>query len=158
MGMTSPFKIPEPFLSKIFAQAEREYPEECCGMILGPREKPKELSTLRPCKNVQSQMHASFPEVFPREARTAYFISPAELLKIQKETRLKNEEIRVLYHSHIDAAAYFSEEDERIALPEGEPAYPGVLYLVVSVIKGRAKEASTFRWDPLQKRFVSPSA
>ena len=149
----NPFPIPKNILENIFLQSEREYPGECCGMILGPANRPGVLSRLRPCRNVQDEYHDKDPQNFPRTSRTAYFIDPKELLAIQKEARHLNEEIRVIYHSHTDAGAYFSDEDARIALVEGEPAYPGVVYLVVSVQQGRKKEANLFSWNPKERRF-----
>lgn len=150
-----PILIPPRFLKTIFEQAEHDYPHECCGMILGPRGKKEELSRLRPCVNVQDDYHKRDPKNFPRTAEMAYFIEPRELLAIQKETRAAEEEIRVIYHSHVDASAYFSEEDTHIACPDGEPAYPGVDYLVVSVYKRKAQESNLFTWDPSQKKYVT---
>ena len=146
--------IPKKFLMDVFDQAAREYPHECCGMIIGPKAKPEELSRVRPCRNVQDEYHARDPENFPRASKTAYFIDPKELLVVQKECRENEEDVRVIYHSHIDAGAYFSEEDKRIAASDGEPAYPGVSYLVVSVIQEKACDAHLFRWDPKEKDFV----
>lgn len=150
----NPKTIPPQFLQQIFKQAEREYPNESCGMILGPRKIKDGLSTLRPCRNVQDTYHVQDPKNFPRPARIAYFIDPKELLAVQKEARAKDEEIRVIYHSHVDAGAYFSEEDLRVAISEGEPAYPGVGYLVVSVMKGKAADCNLFRWDGVKGEFV----
>jgi len=147
--------IPETFLKAIFEQAEREYPHECCGMILGDEGKPDTLKRVRPCRNVQDEYHAKDPDNFPRTAKAAYFMEPKELLAIQKEVRQSKEAIRVIYHSHIDAGAYFSEEDTLIALSEGEPAYPGVDYLVVSVIKGKVKDSNLFHWDESSKKFTA---
>ena len=93
--------------------------------------------------------------MFSRDARTAYFISPDELLQIQKEAREKAEELRIIYHSHIDTGAYFSDEDARVAAPDGEPAYPGVRYLVVSIMKGKFHEARLFSWDPAKGKYIS---
>ncbi len=146
--------IPQKFLTPIFQQAEREYPNECCGLILTAAGNPEKFSRLRPCRNVQNEYHQKDPVNFPRTAASAYFMEPKELLAIQKEMRGKKERIRVIYHSHIDAGAYFSEEDRRIALCEGEPAYPGVDYLVVSVIQGKAHGSNLFYWEPGKKDFV----
>lgn len=147
-------KIPPPLLQQILRQAEQEYPNESCGLILGPRGKEGQLSRVRPCRNAQDEYHARDPHNFPRSAQTAYFIEPKELLAIQKEARVKDEEIRVIYHSHVDTNAYFSEEDKQIALPEGEPAYPGVDYLVVSVMKGKTADCNLFRWDGVKGAFA----
>jgi len=147
-------RIPVEILKQIFDQARREYPRECCGMILGARKKKGELSRIRPCHNIQDEYHERDPENFPRTAKTAYFIAPQELLKIQKEMREADEEIRIIYHSHINAGAHFSEEDLKIACPEGEPAYPGVDYLVVSVVEREVKESNLFGWDSSKKHFM----
>ncbi len=147
-------EIPSGFLKMIFEQAEKEYPHECCGMILGSRQKKEDFSRVRPCANVYDRYHELDPANFPRTSRTAYFMDPRELLAIQKEIREKDEAIRVIYHSHIDAGAYFSEEDQRVAASEGEPAYPGVEYLVLSVKEGKVWNTSLYHWDNQRKEFV----
>jgi len=145
--------IPAEFLETIKRQAEMDYPNETCGILTGPSARPEVISGIFPCRNKQDEYHAHDPENFPRPARTAYFIDPQDLLRLQRESRGKGEEMRVIYHSHTDAGAYFSEEDTRIALAEGEPAWPGVSYVVVSVIQGKAGEALLFQWDTGQKAF-----
>ena len=144
--------IPKPMLDEIFDQAKREYPNECCGMIM----EKSESGALRlyPCENVQNEHHKMDPENFPRTAATAYFIDPSQLLKIQKENREKNEKVKIIYHSHINAGAYFSEEDARVAACEGEPAYPGVDYLVVSVRNREVDDHKYFKWEPKTKKFI----
>ena len=146
--------MPREMLDLIFEQAQREYPHECCGMILGPSDRPGLFSRVRPCRNVQNEYHKLDPENFPRTAETAYFIAPEELLKIQKEIRKSGESIRLIYHSHINAGAYFSEEDKRVATSEGEPAYPGVDYLVVSLKEGKVRDCNIFRWDEKRREFI----
>lgn len=141
-------------LKKIREQAETNYPRETCGILLGPKGEPGKVTALYPCRNLQDEFHAADPVNFPRTAGTAYFMDPSDLLRIQKEAREKQCEMRVIYHSHVNAGAYFSEEDQCIALSEGEPVYPGVAYLVVSVMKGRAGEAALFQWDPQTKTFL----
>lgn len=149
------FSVPKQMLEKIFEQAKQEYPHECCGMIFGPKDGDPELTTVRPCVNVQNEYHEKDSVNFPRTAATAYFIAPLELLKIQKELRETNQEIRIIYHSHINVGAYFSEEDVRMAAPEGEVAYPGVQYLVVSVKDGKIDDHNMFYWDEKKKEFLS---
>ena len=53
----------------------------------------------------------------------------------------------VIYHSHIDAGAYFSATDRRNALIDGEPTYPDAVYVVLSVVSGRVVDAQAFVWD-----------
>jgi proteasome lid subunit RPN8/RPN11 len=64
--------------------------------------------------------------------------------------------LSVLYHSHVEVGAYFSETDRKSALLNGEPSYPGTIYLVLSVRKRdriEIDEASAFRWDPALRDF-----
>jgi proteasome lid subunit RPN8/RPN11 len=136
-------------LETIQRQAMEEYPEESCGVILA-REAERRL--LR-CRNVQNELHARDPERNPRTARTAYHLDPQDLLRIG---RLESEGfgVAVIYHSHVDAGAYFSETDRRQALIGDDPAYPGTTYLVTAVIAGRVEATSAFRWDPARRDFL----
>lgn len=147
------FGIPQEFLKQISTQAEQEYPGECCGLIFGPVQHQAHYSRFWPCRNVQDEYHARDPQSFPRTSRTAYFINPTELLTLQKDARSRQEEIRIIYHSHIDAPAHFSEEDARVAVLESEPAYPGVDYLILSVWAGKTAEMRLYRWDGEQHRY-----
>jgi [CysO sulfur-carrier protein]-S-L-cysteine hydrolase len=140
-------------LAEMRRHAEAEYPRECCGVLL-VRE-PAERRLIR-CTNVQDALHAQDPVRHPRGARTAYHIDDAELVRI---LRLEREGFRmtVVYHSHVDTGAYFSETDRRNALMGDEAAYPDTTYVVVSVVGGRAAEAAAVRWDPIARAF-SPVA
>ena len=136
-------------LQTLRAQALEEYPEESCGVILA---RGDERQLLR-CRNVQNELHARDPERNPRTARTAYHIDPQDLLRIG---RLEGQgfEVAVIYHSHVDAGAYFSETDRRQALMDGEPAYPGTTYLVTSVMKGQLEATTAFQWNAARRDFL----
>lgn len=152
--MSVSVSIPARFLQQILLQSEKDYPKETCGILTGPKDQKEEITNIYPCRNVQDKYHTEDPVSFPRTARTAYFIEPGQLLLIQREGREKGQEMRIIYHSHVDAGAYFSEEDQRIALSEGRPAYPNVSYLVVSVRQGKAVEAAFFEWNERSKSFI----
>ena len=139
-------------LAAIHDQAVREYPHESCGIILTRGMERR----LVPCRNIQEELHAQDPARHPRGARTAYYIDPQDLLRIG---RLEGEgfAVAVIYHSHIDAGAYFSETDRRQALFGDEPMYPGATYIVSSV-RGEVgepavDETAAFRWDPERRDF-----
>ena len=142
--------ISEVFMKTILDQAEKEYPKECCGVIL--RATPNG-DRLRPCRNAQDDYHAKDPENFLRTAKTAFWIDPKELLILHKEMRERRESIAVIYHSHPDAGAYFSGEDKKMALFEGKPVYPGVKHLVISVKSGKADDFSLYYWDEKRGEF-----
>jgi proteasome lid subunit RPN8/RPN11 len=136
-------------LDAIRRQAIDEYPAESCGVIMM---RGQERLLLR-CRNVQDELHAREPQRYPRTARTAYHIDPQDLLRIG---RLEAEgfSVALIYHSHVDAGAYFSETDRRQALLGGEPTYPGTTYLVTSVVQGRAEATRAFRWHEAQRDFL----
>ncbi len=145
--------IPENMMHEIREHAEVVYPEECCGLVLGKTGSPGELTRVRRCKNAQDQFHKLDPHTFPRTNRNAYFIAPKDLLAVERECREQKERVRVIYHSHPDVGAYFSDEDQRCAVVDGEPLHPEVDYLVVSVKDGKAGESVWFEWDSASKSF-----
>jgi proteasome lid subunit RPN8/RPN11 len=139
-------------LATIRQQAEAQYPAECCGLLLvRPGSSPDRK--LLPCRNIQDELHARDAERFPRTSRTAYYIAPEDLLAISRE-QSAGWEVAVIYHSHVDAGAYFSETDRRNALVDGQPAYPGTTYVVIEVREGRAGEVRAFRWDEPRRDFA----
>jgi proteasome lid subunit RPN8/RPN11 len=137
-------------LETIRAQAVQEYPFESCGVVL---RRGDERRLLR-CRNAQNELHARDATRHPRDARTAYYIDPKDLLRIG-DLEHQGFGVAVIYHSHIDAGAYFSETDRRQALVGGEPAYPGAVYVVTSVVGGAVDAVAAFRWDATRRDFVA---
>jgi proteasome lid subunit RPN8/RPN11 len=140
-------------LAAIHAQAIREYPHESCGIILARGAERR----LMPCRNIQQELHARDPAQHPRDARTAYYIDPQDLLRVG-QLEGQGFAVAVIYHSHIDAGAYFSETDRRQALFGEEPMYPGTTYVVTSV-RGAPSGAAVddtgaFSWDASQRDFA----
>ena len=140
-------------LTAIHAQALREYPHESCGVVVTRGAERR----LVPCRNIQEELHIKDPAQHPRDARTAYYIDPQDLLRLG---RLEAEgfAVALIYHSHIDAGAYFSETDRRQALFGDEPMYPQAAYIVSSV-RGetgppRIDATAAFGWDPARRDFL----
>jgi proteasome lid subunit RPN8/RPN11 len=139
-------------LGRVRAQAEAEYPSECCGVVLARSAAASDRLLMR-CRNIQDELHVKDPARHPRDSRTAYFIDPQDLLAIG---RLEAQGYRVatIYHSHVDTGAYFSATDRQNALINGEPSYPDAVYVVVSVVEGRAADAAAFVWEASERDFV----
>jgi proteasome lid subunit RPN8/RPN11 len=137
-------------LDIVRAQAVEEYPFESCGVVLT---RGDERRLLR-CRNAQNELHARDPARYPRDARTAYYIDPKDLLRIGDLER-QGFGVAVIYHSHVDAGAYFSDTDRRQAVVGSEPAYPGAVYVVTSVLQGTVDAVAAFRWDAGARDFVS---
>jgi proteasome lid subunit RPN8/RPN11 len=143
-------EIPRALLDEIYAHAREGYPEEVCGFILGPGAADAGPVEVRRCENRQNALHAEDPAHFPRDARTAYNLGAKDLFFLDRSLRSERP-VRVIYHSHVDVGAYFSDEDARAAAPDGELVYP-VDYLVVDAAPGGVRGAKRFRFE--DGRFV----
>lgn len=130
-------------LEQIYAHADRSYPEECCGFVFAD-------GTVHLGSNIQNELHRKNPEMYLRSAANGYTFSVADTLMMNKAFRSDNPVV-VIYHSHPDVGAYFSDEDQDKALFMGEPIYP-VSYLVVDVRQGKTQGSKLFAWDG--KRFA----
>lgn len=140
-------------LEQISLHAEREYPYESCGMIIGPIHKENAIGVF-PIRNIQNELHNQDSKKYPRTATTAYYMDPTQMRIVEKEAKSKDFEVKVIYHSHPDHGVYFSDEDKLMAAPWGEPNNPNVSWVVISVEKGKATGASEFVWDGEKKDYV----
>jgi proteasome lid subunit RPN8/RPN11 len=145
--------ICQEILDRIAAHAAKHYPDEACGFLVGDKGRDSAAEFL-PVKNVYDEMRQRYPETYPRTAKTAYLIDPREQQRIFDEAARNGREVKAIYHSHTDHDAYFSQEDRLVAAPWGEPNYPGVSYLVVSIWDGRLKEINEFSWDAATNDFI----
>ena len=134
----------------IEAHALEDYPDECCGLLV---EDGNGASEVRACENIQNKLHARDPQAHPRKAKTAYRMDDLQVSKILQSTEDAGGKLVAIYHSHIDCDAYFSEEDQKAAQFFGEPAYPGVTYLVVSVIDRKVENRKAFSWSADSSQF-----
>lgn len=150
--MQRDLKISSYVLDMMLRHGERAYPDEACGIVIGPKSKRVALGVF-PIKNIQNELHAKDPQRYPREAKTAYFMDPKEVKIVEHEAKIKNFEIKLFYHSHPDHGVYFSDEDRAMACPWGEPSYPEVGHIVISVEKGQATAASEFFWNTEKQDF-----
>lgn len=138
--------VPGELWERILQHAESEYPAECCGIALAGRVQPDQIVELIPCRNAQDEFHERDPRRFPRTSANGYFIDPKELLRIERHCREWNRFIRLIYHSHPDAEAYFSTEDEGQATFDGDPSMPDSSHLVLSVRGATADKWKVFHW------------
>ncbi len=139
-------------LEAIQGHARTGYPAECCGVLL-VRPGAAEERRLLACRNIQDELHARDSGRFPRTARTAYYIAHEDLLEIGRREG-EGFEVRVIYHSHVDAGAYFSETDRRNAMIDGVPAYPQATYVVVALAEGRVADTRAHRFSAETREFV----
>lgn len=133
--------IEQAVLDEIYAHAQIGYPEEVCGLLLGERGR---IDEARRCENMQNALHAEDPARFPRDARTAYNLGAKDLFFLDRNLR-GDRPVQIIYHSHVEVGAYFSDEDKAAATFDGDLAYP-VDYLVIDVRSDGARGAKLFRF------------
>ncbi len=139
-GLLRELKEHQALVDAVFADCAANYPREACGLLL--RDAAGALC-VQPTPNLQDRYHALDPVTYPRTARTAYKLNERLIARAADQGL----SLVGIYHSHCDAGAYFSGEDVRCAAPGGEPLYPGVAWLVVSVLGGTVRAAEMFHFD-----------
>jgi proteasome lid subunit RPN8/RPN11 len=151
--------LPKSLLEQVYAEARAAYArdEESCGLLVGPAEAPLVLDGIVPMRNRANALHALDPETYPRTGRMYFDIDPLAFDRAVRSHEKEGRPGKVLYHSHLDAGAYFSETDAAATTMGGnEPAYD-LAYLVTSVRAGKVAEHALFVWDPVARVFA-PSA
>ncbi|MCW5804417.1 MAG: Mov34/MPN/PAD-1 family protein [Deltaproteobacteria bacterium] len=128
--------IPDDVRARVYAEALRAYPRECCGYLVGPAGGAA-VDTAVPCAN-----HA------PAGVDDAFAIDGAELFAFARAFDGPHPP-RVVYHSHPNGRAYFSARD-RDAARDGWP----VQHLVVGVTAAGPTEAAQFAWSAAAHDFI----
>ncbi len=118
-------------LGAVCRHAEAEYPEECCGTISG--------SGVRPSVNVCREGGGAI------DARRTFELDAASAVAVAQSAEDSNG-VRIVYHSHPDGPAVFSETDRRAAAPAGRPVYPHLCHLVIACTGGRVSQVSLYAW------------
>ena len=99
--------------------AERTYPDECCGLILGYKNNEYKIAVeVITTENVWNTEKGNFTEDQENSTRRRYAISPQVMLQTQKVAINHNLNIIGIYHSHPDYPAIPSEWDRIYAWPE----------------------------------------
>jgi proteasome lid subunit RPN8/RPN11 len=143
-------RIGETTLAELRAHALETYPDECCGVVLDAGG----TQVVVRMRNIQDEMNARDPARFPRRAPTAYYPHPTDLKAVLDRGESPGHELTAFYHSHPDHGAYFSEEDIAQATPFGEPSYPDVLQIVISVYGSEVRAVKAFSWSESDETFV----
>ena len=151
MNFTDVPEIPPHILRAVYREARAAFPAECCGWLTGPADGAG-VDAIRPAVNAQAE--GNHPTAAERTAERAYVFNAADLLALNASLD-RATPARVIYHSHPNGRAYFSETDRAVAAsPWGDgPAYP-VQQLVVGIDEERVVAAALFEWDDAERGFV----
>ena len=138
----APVLIPAAVLNEVFAHARESEPEECCGLITGDDQEP--YRHVVRCRNDMTQKHRRDPVDFPRDGREGFYMNELDYLRAEDDAEGRGERITCVYHSHVEAGAYFSEMDQDFAAQPLFP-FPEADHLVVAVIGAKVVEQAVFR-------------
>ncbi|MCZ6533950.1 MAG: Mov34/MPN/PAD-1 family protein [SAR324 cluster bacterium] len=125
--------IPKELLQRCYAHGAEAYPEEACGVLSALEDDPQRLTGFHPIANTLGKLHEQDPKRYPRTPHEGYVLDPLSFAKLERSLQDQGERIRIIYHSHIDVGAYFSEEDKKQATWDGNPILPGMFYLVCGI-------------------------
>lgn len=130
--------LTEEQISEIEKHGEREYPFECCGLLVGSF-----------AANGEKQVAEIFPIENAREESAKHnrsLITPQDLMRGEKYARGKKLDIVGNYHSHPDHQAIPSQFDLDHALPVWS-------YVIVSIEKGKAVDARSWEMENDRSKF-----
>jgi proteasome lid subunit RPN8/RPN11 len=122
-------------LCDIEDQVKKNYPLECCGLLLGTHIPEKRVIEIYPVQNKNTE-----------RTHDRYEIDGKEFAIVDKEAARKGLEIIGIYHSHPDHPSVPSAFDT-------ERAWFGYSYIIVAVEKGEKIEIQSWVYDEEKKQF-----
>jgi proteasome lid subunit RPN8/RPN11 len=129
--------ISESLLREIREHGVRDYPYECCGLLLGRYEADgKVVNETYPISNAREES----------AKRNRFLIQPEELLRGEQYARSRQLEVVGFYHSHPDSPAVPSRYDL-------EHAWPTYSYIIVSTSEGHAGDLYSWEQEADRSRF-----
>jgi len=121
--------IGEKQLTEIREHGVRDYPYECCGLLLGRYTAERKIvSETYPISNAREES----------AKRNRFLIAPEELMCGERYARGRDLEVVGFYHSHPESPAVPSQYDL-------EHAWPTYSYIIVSVKSQKAEDL--FSWE-----------
>jgi len=130
-------KVPTQQLNEIRDHGVRDYPYECCGLLLGRFSDDGKV------------VHETYPISNAREEsakRNRFLITPEELMKGERYARSRELEVVGFYHSHPDSPAVPSKYDL-------DHAWPTYSYIIVSTSPGEARDLFSWEQEADRSRF-----
>jgi len=124
---------------EIAAHGERDYPHECCGLLLGAfaGDGLKTIAEIYPISNAREE----------QARRNRFLITPEEFREGEQYAETNRLEVVGFYHSHPDHPAVPSGYDL-------EHAWPLYSYVVVAVGAGVAGELRSWEMEVDRSKFI----
>jgi len=135
-------KLKKVHIDEINTHAEKEYPYECCGLLLGKFEadSSKTVEHLLPISNARAG----------EDKHNRFLITPEELMRGELFARKNKMDVLGFYHSHPDHPAAPSPYDL-------EHAWPLYSYIITSVAKGKAEHFTSWELKNDRSKFNAES-
>lgn len=132
-------RIAPSLLEDIARHAERAYPEECCGLLIGD---------VDPQGDVQVARLVAAPNVTEGDRRKTFEVDPQVRFDLMRTLRNRTDE-RIVghYHSHPDHPALPSGRDLEMAWESD------LIWLIASVVGGRVGEIKAYAVEPASGQF-----
>ena len=129
--------ITEELLNEIRKHGVRDYPYECCGLLIGRfTAEGKNVTETYPISNAREES----------AKRNRFLIEPAELMRGERYARERDLEVVGFYHSHPDSPAVPSQYDL-------EHAWPTYSYIIVSTREDQAGDLFSWEQEPDRSQF-----
>ena len=115
--------IPSNISSAMLEHVKADFPFECCGLLAG---KGDAVSHIYRMSNTD-------------KSKVTYLMDPAEQMRVFKEMRSLELELKAIYHSHPNHPAWPSRTDVGLAY------YPEAVYIIISINDSKKTEVGSFR-------------
>lgn len=133
-------RVGEILIGKIHEHGARDYPNECCGALLGRDDSAdRTVLGLVPLANQRND-----------SPRNRFSITAEDVRLAEKEAAAKGWQLIGWYHSHPDSPARPSDFDR-------EHAWPWYSYIIFQVEKGEPREMRSWRLDDDRAKYQEES-
>src|SRR5262249_46507499 len=130
-------------LETVRNHGSRDYPNECCGILLGrSSDRLKEVAEVVPLRNLRHEPDRT-QTILPVDSpaaeseRNRFLIDPADEIRVEKDARARGLQVVGYYHSHPDHRARPSNYDR-------DHAWPWYSYVIISGQQGTAGELNSW--------------
>ena len=123
-------------LEKISHHAKKNFPKECCGILIGRNQGGRSVEVLFETENAEI-----------RRSRDRYIIDGKDFLDADNLAERKGSEIIGFYHSHPGNSCIPSSRDKELA-------WQGYSYLIVSLKAGKEPEFRSWIMEETGKGFI----
>lgn len=130
-------EVDQNIIEAITAHAERDYPHECGGMLIGRFTEGKKTATeIFPLENAREE----------EARRDRILILPKDVMRAERYARESGLDVVGYYHSHPDDEAVPSQYDLDHALPVWS-------YVIASVLAGKVADVRSWEMEADRSRF-----